>query len=366
MDYGFAPGSSTQEQRTRMMFARRTNTTLVTARRVVTMRGFASHLATSASVARPIGDALLGAHGNSSGLIFTPMFAGQHGPTSFETLEATLLDPTKSVVIDDAVIGYSPGDPVTHALHFKGCNVGKALPFVAKFREALGDHVEVTAPLHFHGLTPASIGVFEYMAYEFSVQQATAFATRADLLAAFDAAGFTFIDGAAVAPADWEKWVPQRYGHTQESQARVPLGIALGRTTTINVPQQFRAGPENFTWTITYPTPGDVPAPADRLAELETSLGNAPNFLDSHPFPVFQRLGFDSVADFVAGHTWRFGKAGRVLTCNGSRMKYTVVTAIMDRSSGNLLFNFYPNAGSALPAVTPALVETDSLFFARA
>lgn len=203
MDFGFAPGGTAQDGRVRQLFQRRANTTLIhNPRTIATVRAFVDHLATSGTVARPIEDALIGAHANSEGWIFIPMFGGQAGPTSYEILEDTLANPARSIALQDAVIGHNPGDPITHSVHFKGCNIGKAQPFVAKFREALGDHVNVTAPKHFHGITPEPrLGIFEYMAYEFSLRQPTDFPNRAAVLAAFQAAGFSYVDGTAVAAA---------------------------------------------------------------------------------------------------------------------------------------------------------------------
>src|SRR3712207_4013396 len=109
MHYGFAPGVTAQDGRARALFARRANTVLVHRRGLTTVRGFVDHLANSAAVVRPIDDALLGAHANSEGMIFIPMFPGQAGPTEFETLEETLANAARSIAIPDAVIGHNPG-----------------------------------------------------------------------------------------------------------------------------------------------------------------------------------------------------------------------------------------------------------------
>src|SRR4030095_11609356 len=123
VDYGFAPGRTAQDKRARRLFQRRANTTLVAPKALTTVRGFATHLLTSAPVTRPIDDVLIGAHANSEGWIFIPMFPKQKGGTNFETLEKTLSDPPKSIAIDDTVIGYTAGDPIMHSVHFKGCNI---------------------------------------------------------------------------------------------------------------------------------------------------------------------------------------------------------------------------------------------------
>ena len=121
MDYGFAPGSTAPDKRARHLFARRANTTLVAPNSLATVRGFAQHLLTSRTVTCPIDDALIAAHANSEGWIFIPMFPKQKkGGTNFETLVKTIADATKSIAITDLVIGFTPGDPMTHSAKKKG------------------------------------------------------------------------------------------------------------------------------------------------------------------------------------------------------------------------------------------------------
>lgn len=365
MDYAFAPGTTTQDGRVRQMFQRRANTTLIQRRRITTVRQFINHLNTAAGIVRPIDDALVGAHANSEGWIFIPMYPGQGGPTNFETLEDTLSTAAHSIAIPDALIGYNAGDPITHAVHFKGCNIGKARPFVVKFKEALGDHVNVTAPKHFHGLTPQpSHGVFEYMAYEFIIRRQAAFPNRNDALTAFQGAGFTLIDGSAVPNAEWTNWIPARIDRTLEQQIPLPLGVTLGSRTTINTPRQFRVESFPFTWTITYPNAASVPATdADRLLALEQNLQADPRYDAAHDFPWYERLGYATFADFFAGYDWNCNRNGRRLACRGTRFEYTVVVTITDPATGNLIFNFYPNAGSAHAAITTGLQESDATYF---
>ncbi len=377
MDYGFAPGRrggrDRQDDRLRMMFQRRANTTLIFRRRITTVRGFITHLDTAGGIVRPVGDLLIGGHANSEGQIFIPMYPRQRGPTEFETLEQTLANPARSIKIPDALIGYTAGDPITHSVHFKGCNIGKTPPFLVKFREALGEHVNVTAPKHFHGLTPArNQGIFEYMAYEFIIRRRNAFANRNAAIAGFQAVGFTLIDGSAVPNNAWanrmanwqERWIPRRINRTREDQVPAPLGVNIGRRNTINTPQQFRVDRLPFTWTITYPNVGSVPAgDAARLQALENSLQADPRFDAAHDFPKYERLGYPTFADFFAGYNWRCRRHGRRLVCTGRRVEYTVVVPIADPTTGNLIFNFYPNAGSPHAAITTGLQESDTDYF---
>ena len=91
MDYAFVPGSDSQAGNVRMMLARRTQTTTIAAqRRRTTVQQFINHLNTTASITKPIGNLLLGAHANSEGEIFITMFTGQRGGTTWDVLEQSL------------------------------------------------------------------------------------------------------------------------------------------------------------------------------------------------------------------------------------------------------------------------------------
>jgi len=364
VDYGFAPGQTAQDQRARTLFQRRANTTLVAPKALTTVRGFANHLLTSGTVTRPIDDALIGAHANSEGWIFIPMFPKQKGGTNFETLEKTLSDPSKSVAIDDTVIGYTAGDPITHSVHFKGCNIGKAPPFLTKFRDALGGNVMVTAPKHFHGIYEhTAYGTWEYMAYEFQIRNKTDFPTRAALLAAFDAEGFTFIDGTAVPTAEWTNWVPKkRIGKGVKTPVSMKLGVSIGKRKTIETEREYRVSRLGFSWSITY-SGGPPPATtAARPTAFEASVGTDAGFQSTHAYPWYERLGYASLADFFAGYTWTHSVKKNVLFTWGSRVEYTVVLPIIDMTTGDLVFNFHPISTTPYAAITN-LNETDTDYF---
>src|SRR5262245_55964569 len=134
MDFGFSPGGDEHILNLAGMFARRASTTPITARGVTVVRQLITHLDTTTSITKPIGDVLIGTHANDEGQLFISMFSGQSGPTLFETLETTLSDPKKSVKIPDPLIGFKPGNPITHAVHIKGCNIGNAQPFLLKLK----------------------------------------------------------------------------------------------------------------------------------------------------------------------------------------------------------------------------------------
>jgi hypothetical protein len=375
MDFGFAHGADTHINNLRGMFSRRPTTTLVNVRRVNAVQPLITHLNTTAAIAKPIGDILLGAHANDEGQLFMPMVPGQNGPTRFETLESTLTNPKLSILIPDALIGFVPGNAIMHAVHIKGCNIGNARPFLVKLKEALGGNVKVTAPKFFHGATPEAEGMFEYVGYQFALKRTKPFPKRPTALSEFDAAQFTLVDGSPVDAANWNALVPRNPNtDARGGQARSKLGVTIGKRTTINTPQQYRVATITFgPWTITYPPGAPVPKKKpDQVSDLEISLGGHPLFQSSHPFPQFTREGFANVIEFVSGYEWTCTPRGRTLVCVGTRLMYVIVMAVTDPTTipasgliadGNIFFNFYPNVGSALPAQTTALRVNDPRFF---
>lgn len=374
MDFGFAPGNDGQRQNLRGVFTRRTSTKLIAKNGLTSIRGLITLLDTPTGSTKPIGDLLLGTHANDEGQFSIAAFTGQQGWTLFETLEKTLSDATKSIAIPDTLIGYTAGDPITHAVHIKGCNVGKAQPFLLKLQEALGKHVRVTAPKFFHGLTPeTSQGIFEYMAYEFAVRRREPFADRRTALAVFDAERFQLINGSAVPTDDWDALIPPNPNTTRKQQLPARLGVSVASRKTILVPRQYRVTPIQFVWTVSFPDVASVPT--DEFLQrqaLAESLQTDDRFKAAHQYPQWQREGFADLDEFLAAYKWIYQRRGRTLVCTGGRFLYVAVVVVTDPATtpegglfdaGNLVFNFYPNIGSALASMTTALKESDPTFF---
>ena len=338
-----------------------------------TVHEFIDHL--NSTITPPIDNVLLASHANAQGYLFVPMFDGQRGPTNYETLEDTISDAARSIAVSDSLIGYNTGDPITHSFHFKGCNIGKAAPFLRKMKEAIGGNMFVTAPIHFHGLYwNSAYGVWELMCYEFRILRKTPFATKNDLITAFDTAGFTFYNGSAIATADWESWVPRRIDRSSKSKVSLNLGVTMGERSTITFDNEFRYLRDDYTFTIGFPSPSNVPTSlTDRMNALDQGLDNFKyresdtigGFDAAHPFPEYERWGYTSKQDFINEHDWRFSQSGNMLICKGRFFDYTVSIPITDRVTGNVIFNFHPNSGSPHAAVQN-LIETDSQFFATA
>jgi hypothetical protein len=378
MDFGFAPDGEKGDEHIpnlRSLFERRATTTLINGGGVDTIRQFIAHLDKTTAITKPIGDLVIGAHANNEGQFFITSFPGQRGPTQFETLEDSLKDTKKSIKIPDTLIDFTTGSAITHFVHIKGCNLGQAMPFVTKLKEALGGHVNLTVPRLFHGATPSPEGMFEYIGYQFPLNRTQEFANRKDAVQAWDSAGFTLIDGSPVTTADWEAVIPQNPNRGRRINVNSKLGTSIGKRTTVRTPQQYRVLPIDFgPWNVPFPTPQDVPTnKSDQLLALEIDLKKRPRFQTTHPYPQFTREGFGSVIEFVSGYEWAVRRAGpAALDFFGRRTLFMVALAITDPTTvptgkligdGTLIFNFFPNSGSTLTAKTSAIQVTDQRFF---
>ncbi|WP_157940111.1 hypothetical protein [Arthrobacter ruber] len=386
MDYGFVPGRDRYAKILATVFSHRG--TLVRRKGLATVQGFVKHLADPANRPQPVDDLLVGAHATSQGTIQMKMFPKQvgndgklTGTTDFEILSQALQLPENSVKIPDSVIDFVLGSPITHSFHFKGCNVGKdrtdrtrnpesRFPFLLKVQEALGSHVHVTAPKHFHGLTPHKLGSFEYMCYEFVVRMParlidTRFEgvdTRDHLIDEFKALAYQFVNQELVPDDAWGGWLPKNVRKERRTQVPSTLGVKYGRVSTVLTPQQYRIDTTPIQFTRKYPSAAEIPPANDWQAAIRDGIRALYRFKDEHPFPVFERAGYKTFDDFWNGYHWSIAPSGDTLIATGRRYIYTLLLAIRDQDE-NLIFNFYPAPGSTHAAVTTALVETDDSYF---
>lgn len=397
MDYAIAPKTDDVTTILNEMISRRPPKP--TMRTETTLREFIKNLNDDLAL-HPVGDLLVGAHANSEGQLYILAFPGQANAagsptnrTEFEHLEQTMETTTAGLLrrirIDDHTIDFT-SPPPTRFLHFKGCNLGKALPFVTKLKEALGNHVDVTTPKHFQGaigVTPkGNHGSFEYMAYEFQVQTPATvnakgdlqgFATRADLIDAFDGKGFSYIDGTRVPKADWEtKWVPTKdVTKTQSFLMVLPLGATVAGLKALAIKpkttkKKITKGSREFRVTTIPSQWMFVPSAAAttyaaRVAELKTRIGQDPRFNSNHVWPMYERAGFASLDEYMDGHLWNFGVKNAGPLATGVRFEYTVVLPIIDNSGPKpkLFYNFYPAPGATQAAITTGIVQSDARFY---
>lgn len=372
MDYAFAPGTTGYDRIMRDLFAHKAGATLINQAGVRRVDQFISHLKTDSGVSRPVDNLLIGTHGNDGGW-FQVQLADIDGDgdgrpdanTTYSVLE--IADNTDVIRLPSTLV--KAGSRIL----IKGCKIGQAEAFVDKLTTAFGGNVPVIAPIHFHNVWyRRGLGIIEYMSYDFSLAQPTAFPNRAALITAFKNAGLTFYNGTHIPDEKWSVWIPGGTGRGRRTRNfTVNLNPSLtpnsGRPLSslrLSINGGFRHDLEKYTFTIGYP--GSTPPTSQdaRKADMRASMAALDVFKATHPFPVYKRYELDSLDAFINGFIWKFNylPKRKIMLCNGTRHRYTVQAPVAQPNTNNLLFNFYPYSGNSTPAVSQ-LSETDKHFF---
>jgi hypothetical protein len=306
-------------------------------------------------ITKPIRHLYIGSHANDAGDLFMRLQSVLNPPIEYEMLE--LAEKNGKLKIDPKLIEPRPqvgGQAVPAQLRVRGCRIGKAKPFLAQLKKALGGGIAVNAPKHFEHVAEWDNpdGVFEYMDYDFQLRRTKAFGNDKEALAAFVAAGFTDIDGKPIPAALLKAGIPvnvQKQGE-QSKDTTVKVPFASKPFTT---PLSFRYHHEKFR-----PEKGGFPLPSDPVKqeprkallkkEFLNNPGSWPLFDPKHPFPEWMRLGYSSFDEFMDGYVWRFDydASTKTLYFNGDRHVYDLLIPITESGTTNLICNFYPTTSN--------------------
>lgn len=387
MDYLFVPGTGASEVFCRQVLSRRPNTVLIS--RPAAQNHFAgllAHLTTLGPTSinpnpRPIGDILLVAHSRETGDYYVPLSHNLGSPADFE--KADDANASDAVRLTAPLLTLSAdGAMNTVTIRLKGCNIGKARPFVEKLREAMkpaGGTLNVTAPLHFDEFHDIMGGTLEYLAHKFTLKVAEPFLKpdkktedRDALLAAFDNAqspdgkpAFTYLDGTAIPTAAWAGWIPNKIHPSrakwrQRFDMQVDLNPAVASQTTVTIHREYRYEKIRLSWDWGAPNPGNRP---DQLDILRNTLpqGTVPPsgrhiYDPAYPWPLYKRYGFTNIDDMVDHLDWVITYSKGTLHFRATRHEYTVMLPITDPPAPPAnpvlrFYNFFPSNAAAGPAV---------------
>ncbi len=350
-DYAWVPGVSDFDKAMGKLIETRPATIRITDPSIQTFRQFLQLFERSPLVTHPIRSLLVGSHANDEGQLKIPFDSGTGKFVDYEDLEAA----TKGKGFELKHEWFLPrpqdaqGRPIPYQLLIRGCRVGTQRKFLEKFREALGRRIQVVAPKHFHGVDAHAKkpkGYLEYFAYSWSVHSPTALKTEdAVVKALMGVPNNTFIDGSPIAEKKWKEWVPRRpeakYEQTEFTSVKSPI-----ERKAVKIPRKFRYQARKW-------LPRDEPLAMDkakttdaqRLEVLKPLLAQRPNLKSTHPYPLYERLGYKSFDEFIKGWTWTFtpkNKAADEVKFNAIRHEYTVILPVTEIKSGELILNFYP------------------------
>jgi hypothetical protein len=369
MDFLFAPGNSPDENLGRTVLSRRPNTTAITLPAATNhIQGLLAELTKRSkpggTITLPIGDLVFAAHGLEFGTYFISLSSKLPAPADFEL--AVQADTSNAIRIDPALVTPAGGAMTTITVRMRACNIGKARPFVEKLQTAMtptGGSLNMTAPLHFNEFHGIAGGDVEFLAHKFTLKVNTRFAKRDDLLAAFDAGGFTYLDGTAIPTAAWKEWVPTDIhprSWRQKFNMKVDLDPKVGADATVVLHREYRFETKNYSWTWTAPDPG---TDHDRIELLRTTLPQGT--LDGKPtgihaydpayeWPIFQRYGFATLDDYVDQLPWTDDFSGGTHHFSARQFEYTVMLPVTD-----------PPTAAVPPAPAPNPVMKFYNFYSR-
>lgn len=333
------------------------------------LKAFIEMLARDAAVAGPIRDLMVGTHAAAAGSIAVKPTASEIAHIQFERLEKAVAD--RNLIVKPELLQPRPKDAnqrdVPARFVIRGCAVGAALPYLRKFKEALGGAVEVVAPKFEHAIgeyaNPHAHGLYEFLAYEFFLSRPKPLATDQDIVAAFIAEGLLHYDGKPIEAKTWAQWIPVGSPPRDKHEHRKYFSKVANRDVTgfaffTTEKQDFPGEP------VLVGLPFDPGTDAARIVALGVHINNDPRFKATHPWPGYVRLGYKSLSEMVDGFTWSFqyDAAREKLICRGARTTYTVHQPIVDTASGALIHNHFPIRPAGAP--TEVFTDRDARFFA--
>ncbi len=350
-DYAWVPGKSKFDQAMAKLIETRPSTIVIKDPSVTTLLNFLQLFAGSPLITHPIRHLIVASHANDEGQLKLPLTGGTGAFIDWEDLEAALK--VKGFQLKDEWFRPRPRDaqgrPIPYKLLVRGCRIGSERKFLEKFREVLGRRINVVAPKHFHVVDPHEQkpkGHVEYLAYSFGVHSPTALKTEdAVVKALIGVSRHALIDGSSIPEKKWREWVPRR-PEAKYQQQELTTAKSPPSSKPVKIPRWFRY--EARKW-----LKQDEPlamdkaktSDADRLAVLKPLLAQRPIFKSTHPYPLYERLGYGSFEEFIKGWTWSFKPANKAVDevkFNAVRHEYTAIIPVTDTKSGELILNFYP------------------------
>ena len=350
MDFAFAPGPTAQDGRLRLMFLSRNNTALRTPSGATSIEDFLKDLDSSSLQG---GDLIVGSHASDEGFLFIAL-DGTHTslPVSFEDVQA--VDTSGSIHIPAGV-----RSPDTK-FHFKGCTIGSddSLPFLTLLKSALDNPAQVTAPKFFHGLYElTAVGVFEFMGHNYRLLSKDGFTKTKDLVTAYQnlTPPLAQLDGTPVSNDDIKKWVRPTLVLKPATRDKKPIPFPVkivpaagGRSAISDPPAECRARREQYTYDLNTGSPPPK-GKAAQIAAMRTSLSAEPDMQapPTHPWPIYQRLHYDTFDDFFDGQNWTVTINGNDQHWVGTHFVYTLlIPVVKPGTTDELIYNFYPSSGA--------------------
>jgi hypothetical protein len=379
-DYAIVPGDTGFDKLMKEFLQYRTRTVLITSPLLHTLDGFLHGVSTSDEIVHPIRYLLIAGHASFSGSFKIAMSTSPADAKflHYEDLEDAVKK--KTLIVDTEPMMPRPkgsGDPQVRLF---GCTIGGQAPFMRKFKEALGGKVVLIAPkfLVFVDTLAKPRGPLAYMGYDFSVYLTAPVKDQKALISAMEAKSklaaknkdprFLLRSGKAVPPASWKAWLPKNPNKSPYSRLGkllrekegplkeknwVTLPVFRGRS---NAQRRFvynekavffQVGPGPKPTPVTIPLPKNTGKVEDWKKEVRSRLEKTDRRFDpKHPLPLFVRLGYASMDEFMDGWDWQFqyDDKRKQLSFFPVRYEYRLWQPITTEPGNELIMSYYPKA----------------------
>ncbi len=329
---------------------------------------FIQALERSPVIIHPIRNLIVISHSTPEGHLSLKM--GSDTDITYEVLESVVK--SKAIVVKEHWLLPRPSDTkgadVPVQFIFGGCRIGTQRVFMKKLKEALGGKITVIAPKHFHRVASFAKppGFIEFMAYSFRINRPQQLKTKEAVIQEMINEGFTTIDGSPVPNKAWQRWVPDRPEKTvfpNEQTFGEPVFNPITKSV-VNARGFFRFFVRRlFKLKNRLEIKNDTGKEADRKKAIKEFLTERDDFKDTHPFPRYQRFGYNSMNEFMDGWAWEITPKQRAtaIEWNATRHEYTAIPPITRGKKHELVLNFFPTTNKG--TIIEMLKVDDTDFF---
>jgi len=352
-----------------------------------TVVGFFKAL-TGPAITNPIRHILLTSHADQEGHLFIALNWVSPRVVTYEDLVGLVKNKGRLGISRETFMPRprdEKGNEIPATLFVRGCRIGRAPAALLALKAALGGHLLVNAPLHFHQTwCDLRLGVYiEHMGYGFELHE-TKPLSRIDAINAFRDREFKLYDGKTTVPRDkWTRWIPKKkwtqwtrpVGRRNRARSSPrPVSVKVLNSVTrmpITVQGQFRFMKR---YLLTKPhfleLTADPRTKQKQMEAVKTDLVNASRWGGLYKksdkleqrFPMYERLGYKNMLQFLEGRDWQFKWLGGKLRFDPFRYEYTLLQPITKIGTKNtLLVNSYPSRRGGRTHIQ--LGEDDTQFF---
>lgn len=385
MDYAFVPGITPYHKLAKKMIELRDNTKKIDLPDVKNVNQFLKHLENVPEVSKPVGDLWILTHANDAGVLHAYLDSTTKQEVDYE--EVVAVANSGSVAIPAVLRQNEDGTPADVNLHIRGCRVGKAKIFLQKMKEAFDGVHSISAPNFTHIIVKlGGVGYIEHLSHDFQINSKDKIKDKTALIEKFKGSSdITFFEGTRVPDNLWKSWIPNDFRNDRPKfQAclggeNCPEGKKIGDLKSYTIKREYKHGRGVYPYFID--TNGIEPTNKEKTFKdtLETDEPFKPTYPNpQNPYPIYQRLGYKSIDDFIDGFEWKlewkFSKKYKMkgLECTGIRHEYHVYIPIVDLTREinkpedlekcPLFFNFYHGKGVEISQIE-TLKEDDKRLF---